>query len=369
MLIGLDASRAVTDRRTGTEAYALRLIRSLIPIAASRGHQINLYFNQSPPPGLFPEDQIAHHVLLPFPRFWTHFRLAWSLHRRPPDIFFTPAHVIPVTYRRPSVATVHDLGYHYFPKSHHRKQQLYLAWSTRHNARRGRRVIADSTTTKNDLVRLYGIDPSKVDVIYPGLDPAIRPVTDAKQREVIRRKYGIGSPYLLFISTLQPRKNLARLIEGFAACKVEHYLVLAGKEGWLAGSIIAQIEGLPPPVRNRLLMPGFIDDEDKAALISGADALLYPSLYEGFGFPVLEGQACCTPVLCSNTSSLPEIAGDGALFVDPLSTLEITRGIERLTSDTDLRQRLIKTGLANSQRFDWQTTATGVMDVLEKAAV
>ncbi|MCB9420949.1 MAG: glycosyltransferase family 4 protein [Ardenticatenaceae bacterium] len=369
MIIGIDASRAVTGQRTGTEAYAFFLVQALIPLAAQRGHQIRLYFNQPPPPELFPENDFVEHITIPFPRLWTHVRLAWELYLRPPDLFFTPAHVIPYTYHGPSVVTVHDLGYHYFPEAHPPRQLSYLRWSTRHNGRTARRIIADSEATKNDLIRFDEVEPDKIDVVYPGRNPALRPLSDRMQTTAVLQKYGITPPYLLFLSTLQPRKNLVRLIQAYTAANVLHQLVLAGKIGWLAEPILAEINNQSSIVNRQssIVTPGFIDDDDKAALLSGATALLYPSLHEGFGFPVLEAQACGAPVLCANSSSLPEVAGDAALLVNPEDTAAITAGIKRLVSDPLLRHELALTGLENVRRFTWEATAVQVLNVLEKA--
>jgi len=387
MVIGVDASRTVIAQHTGTEAYSYRLIQALIPLTRQKGYHLRLYFNQAPQPDLFPALSHLEPVVIPFPRLWTHFRLAWELQRRPPDVFFTPAHVIPITYFGRSVATVHDLGYHYFPEAHPRIQLAYLHWSTRHNGRRSRRVIADSQATKTDLARLYAIDPTRVDVIYPGVDPHLKPVVDQNRLVAAQQKYGIVPPYLLYIGTLQPRKNLVRLVQAYAANNVPHQLVLAGKRGWLAQPILDTISNLQSPVSNLqfpipdipsdnpqspiskpILLPGFVHDDDKAALISGATALLYPSLYEGFGFPVLEAQACGTAVLCAESSSLPELAGEAALLVDPLDIVELAAAIQRLASDEPLRRQLIEKGFENVKRFSWQKTARQVLATLEQAA-
>ena len=368
MLIGLDASRAAIDRRTGTEAYAKFLIQALVDPALQSGHRLRLYFNNPPSQGLFPQRPGLEEVVIPFPRFWTHWRLARELAKRPPDIFFTPAHVIPYTYRGISVATVHDLGYLHFPQTHPRRQLAYLRWSTKHNARRSRLIIADSLATKQDLERFYQQPAGKIEVAYPGIDPALNPVTDPAILANVCRKYSITPPYLLFIGTLQPRKNVGRLIEAFKDSAVPEKLVLAGGKGWLADPILDQVKSLEASVRDRIRLVGYIDEADKAALISGSSALLYPSLYEGFGFPVLEGQACGTPVLASNTSSLPEIAGPGALFIDPLDTKSLAKAIKQLVSDMALRESLIQAGHRNVARFTWQSTAKRVLFVLEKAA-
>jgi glycosyltransferase involved in cell wall biosynthesis len=371
MIVGIDASRATTLQRTGTEHYAYQLIQALIPLARAGGHQLRLYFNQAPAPGLFAE---AAHVTLhpiPFPRLWTHARLATELRRQPPDVFFTPAHVIPFTWRGRSVATVHDLGYHYFPQAHTRRQLAYLRWSTALNARRSRRLIADSQTTAADLARFYQADRKKIVVVYPGLAP-IAAVTDPRRLAAARQQYGLAERYLLYIGTLQPRKNLGRLVRAYAIYASGNdaapQLVLAGRPGWLAQTILDEIARLPLPVRERIHLTGFVAEADKAALLSGAVALLFPSLYEGFGFPVLEAQACGLPVLGANSSSLPEVAGEAALLVDPLDTGALAAAIERIVNDEPLRRELIARGPANAARFTWGKAAAQALAVLEEAA-
>lgn len=368
MRLGIDASRAVSARPTGTEGYAYHLTRALLPLTARRGHQVVLYFNRPPAPDLFLSNAQTQIVVLPFPRLWTHLRLALELHRRPPDVFFTPAHVVPVTYRGPSAATVHDLGYHYYPQAHTRRQVAYLRWSTRHNVHRSRRVFADSQATRDDIVRFYGVEVDKIEVVYPGVDPDVTAVRDEKRLRAVREKYGIPAPYLLYLGTLQPRKNLARLVEAFVAADVAHHLVLAGKRGWLAQMIEEAVASLPPAAAARVHLTGFVDEADKAALISGADGLLYPSLHEGFGFPVVEAQLCGTPVLCADSSSLPEVAGAGALLVDATDTEALTAAIERLAGDEVLRSRLVDAGRVNAQRFTWERAAEQVLASLEMVA-
>ncbi len=368
MIIGIDASRAVTGQRTGTEAYATFLLHALIPLAVAQKHTIRLYFNQPPPQNLFSDAPQLEQVVMPFPRLWTHIRLAAALHRRPPDVFFTPAHVIPYSYFGASVATVHDLGYHHFPKAHPKRQLVYLRWSTRHNGSRARRIIADSQATKQDLIQLDGTPPDKIDVIYPGIDPTLQPVMDEETITAVLAKYHITPPYLLFLSTLQPRKNLIRLIQAYVASSVPHQLVLAGKPGWLSDPIFSEISNLQSPISKKVITTGYIADSDKAALLSGATAVLYPSLYEGFGFPVLEAQACGTAVLTANTSSLPEVAGDAALLVDPLDTAAITQGIQTLVNDELLRYGLVQRGFENVKKFRWEETAVQILHTLEQAA-
>lgn len=371
MIIGIDASRAATEQRTGTEAYARNLIRALIPPAAERGHRLRLYFNQPPVDGLFPTAPHVEHVVIPQHRLWTHLRLGRELRRRPPNVFFTPAHVIPAGYRGPSVATIHDLGYEYFPEAHPRRQLAYLRWSTRHNARVARRVIADSAATRDDLAKFYDVPVSKIDVVYPGADPYMRRVTDEARIAGVLTAYGIRPPYFLYLGTLQPRKNLVRLVEAFVAGNLHndgYTLVLAGKAGWLADPLSAAVAGLPPAVRDCIRLPGYIADADKDALLSGATALVFPSLYEGFGFPVLEAQACGTPVICSNTSSLPEVAGEGAALIDPQDTAALTGAMRRVATEKEPRASLVDAGYINLRRFGWPEAAAAVLSTLETAA-
>ncbi|MBX3059631.1 MAG: glycosyltransferase family 4 protein [Anaerolineae bacterium] len=365
MLIGIDASRAVAGQRTGTEAYAWFLLRALIPLAGAQGHALRLYFNEPPSPHLFPAADHVEEVVIPFARLWTHVRLAAELQQRPPDVFFTPAHVIPLSYHGRAAATIHDLGYHYFPEAHPHRQLAYLKWSTRHNGRRAHRVFADSQATKDDLVRFDGIPADKITVVYPGVDPQLQRV-EGEMVTAVCQKYQITPPYLLYISTIHPRKNLERLVLAYAQSDLPHQLVLAGKKGWLANPILEQISNLQSPISAHITLPGFIADEDKAALISGATAVLYPSLYEGFGFPILEAQACGVPVLAANTSSCPEVAGDAALLVDPSDVNAISDGIRQLTQDDTLRQTLVTKGHANVTRFSWEKTAEHILWGLEE---
>ena len=365
MLIGIDASRAITARRTGTEAYAYFLLRHLLPLAVRRGHHVRLYFHRPPPPDLFADNPAVEQRILRFPRLWTHLRLGWELRRHRPDVFFTPAHLIPYGYKGASVATVHDVGYRHFPEAHPSLQLRYLEWSTRHNATISRHVITDSAATKADLNAFYAIPPAKMTVVYPGVDPLLGRVRDEGKLTAVCQKYAITRPYFLFLSTIQPRKNVARLVQAYAQSGVSAQLVLAGNAGWLAEPIMAEIETLRA-AGHEIITPGFVADEDKAALLSGATALLYPSLYEGFGFPLLEAQACGTAVLTATTSSLPEVAGDSALLVDPLDVDGMAAAISRLATDADLRADLEARGAVNVKRFGWWETAVSVLDVLEK---
>ena len=398
MLIGIDASRTTAARRTGTGIYSLNLIRALLDLGTA--HTFRLYFNEAPSPGILdpggppatppgdrehsaPHEMAASiktpgngrpHVeyrVMPFPRLWTHARLSWEMATQPPDLLFVPAHVLPLVHPRRSVVTVHDLGYLYYPQAHTLFQNLYLRWSTRRNARAAVRLLADSEATRQDLVRHYHTHPDKVEVVYPGRDESLAPIADPQSLRRARARYGLSAtdPYLLYVGTLHPRKNLVRLVQAFAAtlARLDEplYLVLAGQKGWLYDDIFAEVRRLG--LDGRVLFPGFVPAGDLPSLLSGALAFVFPSLYEGFGLPVLEAMACGSPVVCSNTSSLPEVAGDAALLVDPLDVDALASALLRIVADESLRLELIDRGFRQVRRFSWTGAARQTMHILKEA--
>ncbi|MCS7219935.1 MAG: glycosyltransferase family 1 protein [Anaerolineae bacterium] len=369
VLIGIDASRAVRAQRTGTERYSLELIRHLL--ALNGRHHWRLYFSSPPESGLFAADERVDWRVLRMPRLWTHLGLSWEMVVRPPDVLFVPAHVLPLWQPARSVVTVHDLGYRRYPEAHPWQQRWYLEWSTWWNARTATHVLADSQATRDDLIATYDMDPGRITVVYPGRNESIARVDNPARWAVVRARYGIGPHYVLYVGTLQPRKNLIRLIQAFARLCARHQdippdleLVLAGQPGWLSEAILAEPRRLR--IEHRIRFPGYVDDADLPALISGALVYAYPSLHEGFGFPVLEAQACGVPVLTSTVSSLPEVAGDAAWLVEPIDVDAIADGLHRLLTDEWLRAQLITRGYRNVQRFSWAQTARQVLNVLEE---
>ncbi|MFN3763063.1 MAG: glycosyltransferase family 4 protein [Anaerolineae bacterium] len=358
-VVGIDASRAVSPQPTGTETYSLRLIQALLSL--NPPWRVRLYFRRTPPEHLFPQAELR---VIPFPRLWTHIRLSGEMARRPPDVLFIPAHVLPPVHPRRSLVTVHDLGYHYFPQAHPPLQRIYLDLSTRWNARAAAHLLADSEATRNDLVRIYGTPPAKVTVAYPGYDESLAPVRDPAVLAAVRERYGIPGPYFLYLGTLQPRKNLSRLVQAFSRLPTRAILVLAGRRGWMTDDLFGLIRRLG--LEGRVLCPGYVRPEDRAPLLSGALAFVFPSLYEGFGLPVLEAQACGCPVICANTSSLPEVAGDAALQVPPEDVVALADAMARLEDDPDLRRELVERGFANLRRFSWERCARTVREVMER---
>ncbi len=361
LTIAVDASRTTTAQRTGTENYALQLIRAML--ALDTPHRLVLYFRDQPPGDLFPD---ADRRVIPWPRLWTHVRFAAALWRDRPDVTFVPSHVLPVSFPGPAVVTVHDLGYVYFPGAHPDLSRRYLDWSTRHNVRRATRILADSLATANDIAAHYHISDSKITLVYPGVDESLAPVRDPAALAAVRARYRLPERYLLFVGTLQPRKNIARIVQAYGRWRAAQGgtdvgLVLAGPQGWLYDP--RWTEGV-----HGVVLPGYVDDADVAALYSGAEALVFPTLHEGFGFPVLEAMRCGTPVITSATSSLPEVAGPAALLVNPRDVGAIAAGIEQIVADSALRDSLIARGFVQAGRFTWQRAAEQAIEALEMAA-
>ena len=358
MRIAIDASRATVARATGTEHYSRELIRALLRVG--EGQEFHLFFRDAPAAGLFRGPGVQQHVI-PLPRLWTHVRFAAALQALRPDVSFVPAHTLPLLLRGPAVVTVHDLGFRHFPAAHPALARCYLEWTTRHSARRANIVLADSRATADDLQRFHGIAREKLRVVYPGVTPL-----DVGDPVEVRRRYRLPQRYFLFLGTLQPRKNLPVIVAAWQRWRAAHpqeevELVLAGGRGWLFDEgEYAQLEGVH--------LPGYIAEGDRGALYAGALALLFPSLHEGFGFPVLEAMQCGTPVITSRSSSLPELAGEAALLVEPTDVDDIARQMTRLTGDAELRCRLTGAGRERAAEFTWERAARETLRALEAAA-
>jgi glycosyltransferase involved in cell wall biosynthesis len=289
------------------------------------------------------------------------------------DVLFAPNFVPPPTRTRRLVLTIHDLAFRLQPDTAPLATRRWLARLDRalHQAAR---VIVPSEATRADLLEHYSVDPERVRVIPHGVDPRrFRRPPEGIIRQA-RRRHGIDGPYLLFLGGIEPRKNLPAMVRAFAALPddIDARLVIAG------GSVAWNPEGrerldhvidaLSPSARRRVRLTGYLPEPEKLALLAGAEALVYPSLYEGFGFPVLESFAAGTPVLTSDLSSLPEVAGDAALLVDPRSEEAIAEGMERLLRDADLRARLAAAGQERADAFRWEETARRTAGVLHEAA-
>ncbi len=369
--IGIDASRAVIAQRTGTEHYSASLLAALARLPEAEPFNFKLYVNIDSAGearerlgfDLPPNWRV---VAAPFPRMWTHLRLSWEMLRKPPGLLFVPSHVVPLWHPRRTVVTVHDLGYLEYPQAHTRGSRLYLHLSTFFSARSARRVIVISEATKRDLIRHYRVPASKIRVVYHGRDPIFAPVEDTARRAEVAAKYGVREPYCIHVGTLQPRKNLGLLVEAWdllrGRMEQPPQLLLAGKRGWLYDSLfeMVQTRGLADLVR----FADYVERDDLPALYSGALALTFPSLYEGFGLPPLEAMSCGTPVIASTATSVPEVVGYGGLLLDPHDPQAWAEAVQRLAGDPGLRAELRRKGLQRASHFTWERCARETLQVL-----
>ncbi len=363
MRIAIDASPAAKRPRTGTEFYALNLILALASLDTH--NEYSLFLNDEVPeefvglPPSFLPQRIPQRWL------WAQTRLPRALRKYSPDVFFIPANVVPFLHPPRCVITIHDVAFHHFPECYSAFVRWYLEVTTRFALRHAVKVIAISQATKEDLVQIYDADLSRIEVIHPGVPPSKTRALSSTEISATLRRYGIAPPYLLFLGRLEEKKNVARIVEAFLKLKergIPHQLVLGGTPGVGFGKAKRFIEG--SPFAQDIVLPGYVGEE-KEQLYAGADVFVFPSLYEGFGFPILEAARYGTPVVTSRSSSLPEVAGEAALLVDPLAVDEIAEAIFKLIHDRKLHAQVAQQGSERLAEFDWGHTAAKVLEVLE----
>ncbi len=295
-----------------------------------------------------------HRLHLPLPADWFTGRV---------DIYHSPDFVLPPLRRARGVMTVHDLSFLQVPDCADPGLRRYLEQAVPHAVRRATRILADSASTKQDLVTLLGVDAARIDVVYPGVGPAYRPVTDAAQRDDVRRRYALRTPFILAVGTLEPRKNYDTLIRAYALARASahlpHALVIAGGQGWLYQSIFDTVRQLG--LHDWVQFLGYVAEADLPTLYSLADAFAFPSRYEGFGIPVIEAMACGTPVVTANNSSLPEAAGQAALLVAADDVAGLAQALGQLLTDDILRATLRQRGFAQAARFTWPSAAQALL--------
>lgn len=361
-LVGIDASRAVRARVTGTEAYSRNLIHALLNRPSELRYRL---YARHAPSKIFGTSSRAEDRLVRLPYLWTHLGLGAELALRRPDLLFVPAHVVPVACPVRAVVTIHDVGYLWHRSAYSPLAWLLLHLGTRHNARVAHRVIADSLATARDLSVHFGLSPDRVRVIPLGAPSAAEIPPDPTLNE----RYGLRSPYFLFVGTLHPRKNLDRALQAFARVARDERagptLALAGAAGHGAPALARRIRTLGIEGRVRCL--GYVPAADLPALYAGAVGFVFPSLYEGFGLPPLEAMAWGSPVIASTTSSLPEVVGSSGLLVDPYDVPALAAAMQRLLDDPALRQRLIAAGRERVARFRWDRCAEETEAVLRES--
>jgi glycosyltransferase involved in cell wall biosynthesis len=296
---------------------------------------------------------------------WEQLVQPWTLRRIGAHLVHGPAFVGPLLAPCPVVITIHDLSFIRFPTLFRPANRLYLTVLTRLSARRARRLIAVSAHTAAETTRLLGVPSERIDVVYHGVDPAFHPLP-ADEVAVFRQRQGLPERFVLCVGTLEPRKNQTRLVEAFARIHDGQVkLVLVGGKGWLYDELFTRVEALG--LSKEIIFPGYVMNDELPLWYNAATILAYPSLYEGFGMPVLEAQACGTPVLTSNVSSLPEAAGDAASMVDPYDVEALAAELDRLLTDKLLRHELRKRGLAHASQFTWPLMAQETADVYRRA--
>jgi glycosyltransferase involved in cell wall biosynthesis len=390
--IAIDANEANVPQRVGSNAYAFEIVSALEKITADREDiQITILLANKPLSDLpQPRSGWQYKTFGPTP-FWTQwalpFHLFWNADKY--DVLFTPGHYAPRVSSVPYMSSVMDLAYLYFPKQFKRKDFLQLKEWTRYSVKHAQKIVAISEFTKQDIIKNYKISPSQIVVASPSITVQKVDIKE-KERLDILKKWGIHHPFLLYVGTLQPRKNLIRLIDAFekvvgqesessqkrqkrerlraATPKLDSLqLVIAGKVGWLADEIIQKIKN--SPISDRIIVTGYVTEQEKIVLYQEAVASVLVGLYEGFGMPPLEAiQQSCIPIV-SNTTSLPEVVGEGGILVDPKSTTDIAEGIIKvLELPTKERAKLLRKGRQQLKKFSWEVSAQKILEALEKIA-
>jgi len=299
---------------------------------------------------------------------WEQLVLPTLLQHTGVDILHAMAFVIPLMARCPSVVTIYDLSFLRYPHAFRPFNRWYLRCFTPVSARRARRVIAISESTRQDVIRHLGVAPERVDVIHCGVDPSFHPLP-ASEVESFRLEHHLFDPFVLFVGTLEPRKNVELLIRAYArwrgSCARAPKLVIVGAKGWYFETIFRTVASLG--LDDIVLFPGYISTEQLPLWYNAAGLFVYPSLFEGFGLPVLEAMACGTPVICSNVSSLPEVAGDAAILVSPDDEVALADAMGAVWESSGLRDAMIERGLARARELTWTRAAAQTVQTYQRA--
>ncbi|MFC1925769.1 glycosyltransferase family 4 protein [Chloroflexota bacterium] len=348
----------------GVNRYIANIIPALLSI--DQRNEYVVYYDHPSHLGENPA-AIEKVIKLPSKMLYDHVALPMQTRRDKIDVLFCTKNVVPPLVSCKSVVTVHDLGYMVDKKHYHPLDTLYMNLAIRWSMRKGSAIIAISQNTKKDLISLLGTKEEKIHCVYFGINSEYRPIENREYLEGVRDKYDLPSEFILAISSLQRRKNLPNLVKAFSLVKerpnVNHKLVIIGVPLWQNSSVFDEIN--TSPVKDEIMWLKYVPEEDLPAIYNLASALAFPSLYEGFGFPLLESMACGCPVICSNTSSLPEIAGDAAVLIDPMSVEQLADGIISILSDDSLREDLTNKGLERASNFTWEKTAKETLNVFE----
>jgi len=364
--IAIDA-HSVGTKLGGNESYAINLIEALAQVDAVNDYTLFVTtaeaydrFNQRWP-NFKVRTTRPHTPLIRIP-----LTLSAELRKNPVDVLhvqFTAPPFCPC----PVVVSVHDLSFEHLPQTFKRRSRTQLRLTVRHSARQAARVLSLSEHGKQDIISTYGIDSQRISAIPLAAPNHFARVTDATELQRVRHTYGIDGDYILSVGSIQPRKNLARLVRAYALLAEKlgkenvPKLVLAGKRAWLFDETLRSLE--ESGVKDSVILTGYVPEKDLPPLYSGAMCFVYPSFFEGFGLPPLEAMKCGAPVIVSNTTSLPEVVGDAAICVDPYDINAMAGALERVNTDSILREELSIKGQARARLFDWRDTALRTLDV------
>lgn len=368
MRVGLDAA-VLKEEAYGIGNYIKNLIFNL---ASTKPHDD--YFLVASRQGIPHFASLANRLSFglcpnsPLPRVvWEQTVLPRILGTKKIDVFHGLASSVPLRGNCPRVATVHDLTAFTVPDRHTFARRNYLRWMIPEACKRADVIITVSEHTRDDLVKRLGVPYDKIVVIWLGVDPKFYPIGNTEQLAAVRQKYGISGNFILYVGVIEPRKNLCNLVRAFQdAVDVhrEYVLVLAGSPGWGYESVLRGV--MSSSIRDRIILTGYVDSRDLCALYSASSLFVYPSLYEGFGLPVLEAMACGIPVITSNVSSLPEIAGGACVLVDPRSPGDLMRAMRRVLAEEHVRKMLSEQGILRARAFSWERTARKTHEVYSR---
>jgi len=368
MRIGIDA-HCLGSGQSGNETYYRSLLTSLARVDSENDYSIYYTNNGAAEKlGLTNDRFSSRRMRSASPYFRIPFIFPLELLSQPVDVFHAQF-IVPPFLRCRTVTTIPDIAFEHHPEFFPPYQ---VAWSKKlipWSARRADHVITVSQYSKADLAQRYEIDPDKITVTYEAAGTEFHPRDRGQAREYLAARYGIEHPFVLYVGRLQGRKNLGRLVEAYSKVRdrgAQHQLVLVGRKEWMAECILETISKLG--VADEVILTGFVPAEDLPYFYSAADVFAYPSIFEGFGLPVLEAMACGTAVVTSMGSSLEEIAGAAALIVDPLDTNSISSALERLLGDPILREEMGRAGIRRSKEFDFDQTAMDTLAVYRNAA-
>jgi glycosyltransferase involved in cell wall biosynthesis len=363
MLIGIEAERANNPQKTGVEHYAKQLILHLAEI--DQANSYILYLRTPPQDWLKKLPANFKLKVIPFPIFWTQLRISLEMLMHPVDVLFIPASALPLLHPKKSVVTIHDLAWKFYPDSFTWFSRNFLEWSTGFAVKNAAKVIAVSESTKKDIIKFYKVDARNITVVHHGYESVAQAPGLLNGKVIAGQGPALQKPYILFLSTLQPRKNLQGLIQAFKELKKEnpelqHKLVVVGKPGWKFEPILKAIK----ENSDNLVYLNYISNADRFLVLKNSELLVLPSFYEGFGMQILEAFALGVPVATSNVSSMPEVAGEAAVYFDPHNITEIKTAIKNVLSDKSLAEGLRQKGTERLKNFSWQKCAQETLKTL-----